>query len=71
MTDADIRNGAILAVTPDFAICVFRDRLEHPDEDEGAVITRFDGERLRLPRDESLHPDPRLVDLRWQAALEG
>jgi putative restriction endonuclease len=61
----------LVGITPDFAIYVFRDRLEYPDEDEGAILTRFDGDRLRLPRDENLHPDRELVDWRWQAALEG
>jgi len=61
----------LVGITPDFAVHVFRDRFEHPDEDEGAILTRFDGERLRLPRDEHLHPDRELVDWRWQAALEG
>lgn len=61
----------LVGITPDFAIHVFRDRLEHPDEDEGAILTQFDGARLRLPRDEDLQPDRELVDWRWQAALEG
>lgn len=61
----------LVGITPDFTIHVFRDRLEHPDEDEDAILTRFDGKGLRLPRDERLHPDRELVDWRWQAAREG
>lgn len=59
----------IVGLTPDFEIHVFHERLEHPDEEEGAILTRFHGAKLRLPSDESLQPDRDLLAWRWEAAL--
>lgn len=61
----------LLGITPDLTVHVFRERLEAPEEEPTRVVTRFDGQELRVPDREEARPDPELVAHRWEAAREG
>lgn len=60
----------LMGVRPDLTVHVFRDRMDHPEEETSEVITEFDGEDLRLPPEEGLRPERDLVERRWQEAAD-
>lgn len=58
----------LVGVNPDLEIHVFRERLEHPEEQPTEVLTDFDGEPLGVPDDPELRPDRELLAHRWEEA---
>ena len=60
----------LLGITPELNVHVFRERMEHPDEDAAEILTRYDGASLRLPREPADQPDRDLVAWRWEQTVE-
>lgn len=54
----------------DLTVHVFHDRLEAPEEDPTRIVTRFNGQDLRVPDREEARPDPELMAHRWEEAWE-
>lgn len=59
----------LMGVRPDLTVHVFRDRMEHPDEEASEVIAEFDGEDLRVPGREKFRPEQDLVQMRWEESV--
>ena len=60
---------AMIGVTPELTIHVFRERMSFPDDEPAEILTAYHGGSLSVPTVASDRPSPDLVQWRWEQAL--